>query len=94
VAACVTLKQGTHLDEEALIQCCRRSTADYKIPRHVAFSETKLRGKRFRQGAEAALQEHFLGRRRAISLSDRQHFRAQFQVRFFLGSPLRSLYTL
>jgi long-chain acyl-CoA synthetase len=42
VAACVVLKPGMSLDEEALIRHCRQSLANYKIPRHVEFSETDL----------------------------------------------------
>ncbi len=42
VAACVVLKPGMQLTVEALIRHCRQSLANYKVPRHVEFSETDL----------------------------------------------------
>jgi len=42
VAACVVLKHGARLSEDALILHCRQSLANYKVPRHVEFSETEL----------------------------------------------------
>jgi long-chain acyl-CoA synthetase len=42
VAACVVLKPGMSLDEEALIRHCRQTLANYKIPRHVEFVDTDL----------------------------------------------------
>ena len=42
VAACVVLKPGTQLTVDALIRHCRQSLANYKVPRHVEFSETDL----------------------------------------------------
>jgi acyl-CoA synthetase (AMP-forming)/AMP-acid ligase II len=42
VAACVVLKPAMQLPEEALIRHCRQSLANYKVPRHVEFSETDL----------------------------------------------------
>jgi len=42
VAACVVLKPGMNIIEEALIRYCRQSLANYKAPRHVEFSETDL----------------------------------------------------
>ena len=42
VAACVVLKPGMSLTEEALVLHCRQSLANYKVPRHVEFSETDL----------------------------------------------------
>jgi acyl-CoA synthetase (AMP-forming)/AMP-acid ligase II len=42
VAACVVLKYGTRLTEDELILHCRQSLANYKVPRHVEFSETEL----------------------------------------------------
>jgi long-chain acyl-CoA synthetase len=42
VAACVVLKPGVQLTGEALIRNCRQSLANYKVPRHVEFSETDL----------------------------------------------------
>ena len=42
VAACVVLKPGMNIDEEGLIGHCRQSLANYKIPRHVEFSDADL----------------------------------------------------
>jgi long-chain acyl-CoA synthetase len=42
VAACVVLKHGTRLSDDALILHCRQSLANYKVPRKVQFSETEL----------------------------------------------------
>ena len=42
VAACVVLKPGMQLTAEALSNYCRESLANYKVPRHVEFSETDL----------------------------------------------------
>jgi acyl-CoA synthetase (AMP-forming)/AMP-acid ligase II len=42
VAACVVLRPGMRLTVEDLIRYCRQSLANYKVPRHVAFSETDL----------------------------------------------------
>jgi long-chain acyl-CoA synthetase len=42
VAACVVLKPGMQLTADALIRHCRQSLANYKVPRHVEFSETDL----------------------------------------------------
>src|SRR6185436_19441497 len=42
VAACVVLKPGMQLTADALIHHCRQSLANYKVPRHVEFSETDL----------------------------------------------------
>jgi len=42
VAACVVLKPGTSLAEEALVLHCRQSLANYKVPRHVEFSDADL----------------------------------------------------
>jgi acyl-CoA synthetase (AMP-forming)/AMP-acid ligase II len=42
VAACVVLKPGMTLTEEALILHCRQSLANYKVPRHVEFSQADL----------------------------------------------------
>jgi long-chain acyl-CoA synthetase len=42
VAACVVLKPGKTLSVDDLITQCRRSLANYKIPRRVEFSETEL----------------------------------------------------
>ena len=42
VAACVVLKPQMQLTVEALINHCRQSLANYKVPRHVEFSDTDL----------------------------------------------------
>jgi long-chain acyl-CoA synthetase len=42
VAACVVLKSGHALSTEELIAFCRRSLANYKIPRRIEFSESEL----------------------------------------------------
>jgi long-chain acyl-CoA synthetase len=42
VTACVVLKPGSNLSSEDLIAYCRRSLANYKVPRRVDFSETEL----------------------------------------------------
>ena len=42
VMACVVLKPGKTLSADDLITHCRRSLANYKIPRRVEFSETEL----------------------------------------------------
>jgi len=42
VKACVVLKPGKTLTADELIAYCRRSLANYKIPRSIEFSETEL----------------------------------------------------
>src|SRR6266581_4453912 len=42
VMACVVLKPGLALSADELISFCRRSLANYKVPRRVEFSETEL----------------------------------------------------
>jgi acyl-CoA synthetase (AMP-forming)/AMP-acid ligase II len=42
VKACVVLKPGNMLTKDELIEYCRRSLANYKIPRSIQFSETEL----------------------------------------------------
>ena len=42
VMACVMLQPGKTLSAEELITHCRRSLANYKIPRRVEFSEAEL----------------------------------------------------
>jgi long-chain acyl-CoA synthetase len=42
VMACVVLKPGTTLGVDELIAYCRRSLANYKVPRRVEFVETEL----------------------------------------------------
>ncbi|PYL73493.1 MAG: fatty-acid--CoA ligase, partial [Verrucomicrobia bacterium] len=42
VMACVVLKPGKILNADELIAYCRRSLANYKVPRRVEFSDTEL----------------------------------------------------
>ena len=42
VMACVVLKPGNTLTIDDLIAHCRRTLANYKIPRRIEFSETEL----------------------------------------------------
>jgi long-chain acyl-CoA synthetase len=42
VMACVVLKRGKTLSADDLIAYCRRSLANYKVPRRVEFSQTEL----------------------------------------------------
>jgi long-chain acyl-CoA synthetase len=42
VMACVVLKPGKALSADELIAFCRRSLANYKIPRRIEFSDTEL----------------------------------------------------
>jgi len=42
VMACVVLKPGTTLGADELIAHCRRSLANYKVPRRIEFIETEL----------------------------------------------------
>ena len=42
VAACVVRKPGTLLSEDELIAHCRRSLANYKVPRRIELSDTEL----------------------------------------------------
>ena len=42
VAACVVLKPGKALSGDELIDHCRRSLANYKVPRRVEFSDAEL----------------------------------------------------
>jgi long-chain acyl-CoA synthetase len=42
VAACVVLKPGHLLSVDSLIDYCRRSLANYKVPRRIEFSDTEL----------------------------------------------------
>ena len=42
VAACVVPKPGMDISAEPLIAYCRERLANYKVPRHLEFSETDL----------------------------------------------------
>jgi long-chain acyl-CoA synthetase len=67
VAACVVLKAGMSLTEEALILHCRESLANYKVPRHVEFSETNLPKNGAGKVLKRLLREHFwVGAERAV----------------------------
>src|SRR5260370_41102718 len=73
VTACVVLKLGLVVTGEELISHCRQRLANYKVPRHVEFSETDLpksgsgkvlkRGlrERFWVGAERTVGEKVCG---------------------------------
>jgi acyl-CoA synthetase (AMP-forming)/AMP-acid ligase II len=60
VAACVVLKSGMTLTVEALTQYCRQRLANYKIPRHVEFSETDLPKSGSGKVLKRLLRERFL----------------------------------
>jgi len=42
VTACVVLKPGHLLSVDSLIAFCRRSLANYKVPRRIEFSDVEL----------------------------------------------------
>jgi acyl-CoA synthetase (AMP-forming)/AMP-acid ligase II len=42
VAACVVLEPGSHVSAEDLIAHCRRTLANYKVPRRIEFSDVEL----------------------------------------------------
>ena len=68
VAACVVLKTGQSLSEEALIRYCRQNLATYKIPRHLEFSETDLPKGGSGKILKRLLRERFwAGAERAVS---------------------------
>jgi long-chain acyl-CoA synthetase len=68
VMACVVLKPGEALSRDALIAHCRRSLANYKIPRRVEFSETELPKNGSGKILKRILRERFWGRQeRAVS---------------------------
>jgi long-chain acyl-CoA synthetase len=67
VAASVVLKPGMSLTEEALILHCRQSLANYKLPRHVEFSETDLPKNGSGKVLKRLLRERFwIGAERAV----------------------------
>ena len=67
VAACVVLKPGTSLTEEALVLHCRQSLANYKVPRHIEFSETDLPKNGSGKVLKRLLRERFwIGAERAV----------------------------
>lgn len=57
--ACVVLKPGQALSVEELIAHCRRSLANDKIPRRVAFSETELPKSGSGKNLKRLLRERF-----------------------------------
>jgi len=59
VAACVVLKPGLFITAEDLIRHCRQSLANYKVPRHVEFSETDLPKSGSGKVLKRALRERF-----------------------------------
>jgi long-chain acyl-CoA synthetase len=68
VAACVVLKPDMVLTVEALVHHCRQSLANYKIPRHVEFSETDLPKSGSGKVLKRQLRERFWsGQERAVS---------------------------
>jgi acyl-CoA synthetase (AMP-forming)/AMP-acid ligase II len=59
VTAYVVLKPGAVLTEDELIKHCRRFLANYKIPRHVEFSEAELPKSGSGKILKRVLREHF-----------------------------------
>jgi len=67
VAASVVLKPGVSLTEEALVFHCRQSLANYKVPRHIEFSETDLPKNGTGKILKRLLRERFwIGAERAV----------------------------
>jgi long-chain acyl-CoA synthetase len=60
VAACVVTKPQINITEEELIGHCRQSLANYKIPRHVEFSQTDLPKSGAGKVLKRLLRERFL----------------------------------
>jgi acyl-CoA synthetase (AMP-forming)/AMP-acid ligase II len=68
VTACVVLKPGKTLTVEELTALCRRSLANYKIPRRVEFSESELPKSGSGKVLKRALRERFWAQQaRAVS---------------------------
>ena len=65
VMACVVRKPGETLSKDELISHCRRSLANYKIPRRVEFLETDLPKSGTGKLLKRILRERFLGSSRA-----------------------------
>jgi long-chain acyl-CoA synthetase len=59
VMACVVLKPGKTLNADDLITHCRRSLANYKIPRRIEFSEIELPKSGSGKILKRMLREHF-----------------------------------
>jgi long-chain acyl-CoA synthetase len=67
VAACVVRKPGSALSTDELIAHCRRFLANYKIPRHIEFSETELPKSGNGKILKRLLRERFwVGQKRAV----------------------------
>ncbi len=68
VKACVVLKPGKTLTAEELIAYCRRSLANFKVPRSIEFSETELPKSGSGKILKKVLREHFwIHQERAVS---------------------------
>ena len=68
VAACVVRKPGKALSEDELIAHCRRSLANYKIPRRVELSDNELPKSGTGKILKRILRERFWGdQKRAVS---------------------------
>ncbi len=68
VMACVVLKPGKTLSADELIAYCRRSLANYKIPRRVEFSDTELPKSGSGKILKKVLRERFwIHQERAVS---------------------------
>jgi acyl-CoA synthetase (AMP-forming)/AMP-acid ligase II len=68
VMACVVLKPGATLTADDLIAFCRRSLANYKLPRHIEFSETDLPKNSSGKVLKRTLRERFWSHlQRAVS---------------------------
>ena len=59
VAACVMLKPGKALSGDELIDHCRRSLANYKVPRRIEFSDAELPKNGAGKILKRALRERF-----------------------------------
>jgi acyl-CoA synthetase (AMP-forming)/AMP-acid ligase II len=67
VAACVVRKPGRDLGTDDLIAHCRRYLANYKIPRHIEFSETELPKSGSGKILKRVLRDRFwVGQKRAV----------------------------
>jgi long-chain acyl-CoA synthetase len=68
VMACVVLKPGATLTTDDLIAFCKRSLANYKLPRHVEFSATDLPKNSSGKILKKILRQHFWAhQQRAVS---------------------------
>src|SRR4051794_950832 len=59
VKACIVLKPGKTLTAEELIAYCRRSLANFKVPRSIEFSDTELPKSGSGKILKKVLREHF-----------------------------------